>query len=330
MKFVLEGRVLKSVSRSFYLTIRALPRGLRDPIGLAYLLARTSDTIADSTNALAAVRLAHLQAFRDMLGSGSSEEKLRALRDEIHPADPAEARLIALAGDCLNALEQSGEADRREIARVMETIIRGQELDLLRFGDGTRPVALASAADLDDYTYLVAGCVGEFWTRICFQHLRRYAHAEPGLMENLGRSFGQGLQLVNVLRDLPADLRAGRCYLPADELAALGITGENVLQFPELTQSVIEGWILRAENHLADAQRYIEAVRSPRLRFACLLPWAMGLETLALLRRNPPLTTPHRIKISRGEVRAIARRAVWAAFSNRRLAQMAGRYFARK
>src|SRR5207249_8227176 len=83
-------------------------------------------------------------------------------------------------------------------------------------------VALANAAELDEYTYLVAGCVGEFWTRICFRRVPRFARLEFDTMKSLGRSFGQGLQLVNILRDLPADLRAGRCYLPADELAAAG------------------------------------------------------------------------------------------------------------
>jgi len=39
--------VLKGVSRSFYLTLRVLPKKLREPIGLAYLLARTADTLTD-------------------------------------------------------------------------------------------------------------------------------------------------------------------------------------------------------------------------------------------------------------------------------------------
>src|ERR1700710_382709 len=45
----LLGPLLKGVSRSFYLTLRVLPVGMRDPIGLAYLLARAADTIADTS-----------------------------------------------------------------------------------------------------------------------------------------------------------------------------------------------------------------------------------------------------------------------------------------
>ncbi len=41
-------------------------------------------------------------------------------------------------------------------------------LDLERFDNPKEVRVLGTAADLDEYTYLVAGCVGEFWTRLCF------------------------------------------------------------------------------------------------------------------------------------------------------------------
>src|SRR5207249_9570884 len=46
---VKQFELLKPVSRSFYISIRLLPRALREPVALAYLLARTSDTIADTS-----------------------------------------------------------------------------------------------------------------------------------------------------------------------------------------------------------------------------------------------------------------------------------------
>jgi farnesyl-diphosphate farnesyltransferase len=56
----LLGPLLKGVSRSFYLTLRVLPAGMRDPVGLAYLLARAADTIADTSLIDPAQRLALL------------------------------------------------------------------------------------------------------------------------------------------------------------------------------------------------------------------------------------------------------------------------------
>src|SRR5213082_791384 len=46
----LRSSILARVSRSFYLSIRLLPKKLRDPVSIGYLLARASDTIADTTD----------------------------------------------------------------------------------------------------------------------------------------------------------------------------------------------------------------------------------------------------------------------------------------
>ena len=198
----LGGPLLKAVSRSFYLSMRILPRDLQAPIGLAYLLARASDTIADTADAAEPVRLRHLARFEEMIRSGSAEG-LADLQREIRPPDPGERDLIARLDGCLAWLATLNEFDRREIASVMEKIIRGQTLDLERFPKTAGLRALGTAAELEDYTYLVAGCVGEFWTRVCFHHMPRYSNIAESELSGLGRSFGKGLQLVNILRDVP-------------------------------------------------------------------------------------------------------------------------------
>ena len=94
-------------------------------------------------------------------------------------------------------------------------------MDLVSF-PGDDPAALAalpSFDDLDRYTYLVAGCVGEFWTETTVAATPALSGWDVPRMSALGVGFGKALQLTNVLRDVPADLRAGRCYLPADWLA---------------------------------------------------------------------------------------------------------------
>ncbi len=307
----LGNEILKSVSRSFYLTIRVLPRELREPIGLAYLLARTSDTIADSTTAPAEVRLKNLAAFREMIEQGLDSVKLRMLRAEIVPADTSERYLIDCADECLTWLHSVFSVDRADIVDVLRTITRGQELDLVRLNSCAGTVA--NTQELEEYTYLVAGCVGEFWTRICFRHVANYASLDIEAMEGLGRNFGKGLQLVNILRDLPADLKSGRCYLPNDELAAAHIHPKELLTKPFGAHEIVEKWIARAEELLADGKRYIDAIRSWRLRYACILPWALGVRTLLYLRKHPPLETSVRIKVPRHEVRAIMVRSLFDA-----------------
>src|SRR5262249_60616877 len=126
-----------------------------------------------------------------------------------------------------------GEADRDDVRAVLEKITHGQMLDLHRFDNPSQVRALQSAAELDEYTYLVAGCVGEFWTRLCFRHLRDFASLIQDEMLALGRRYGMGLQLINVLRDAGGDLRAGRSYFPEDGLRAIGLRPCQILCRPD-------------------------------------------------------------------------------------------------
>ena len=115
--------------------------------------------------------------------------------------------------------------------RLLATIIEGMTEDLRVFPgeDEGKLAALETRADLDRYTYLVAGCVGEFWTEVHVAHRPRLAHWDGPAMQALGVRFGQGLQLTNVLRDVPRDLRTGRCYLPRADLARLGLEPGDLL-----------------------------------------------------------------------------------------------------
>jgi len=305
----LGGPLLKAVSRSFYLSIRILSRDLQAPMGLAYLLARASDTIADTADAPESVRLRHLAAFGEMIRTGTTAG-LAELQRAIRPSDSGECDLIARLDRCLAWLATLGEFDRREIAQVMEKIIRGQTLDLQRFPKGEGVIALRTAAELEEYTYLVAGCVGEFWTRVCLHHVRRYAMMDEAELCALGRNYGKGLQLVNILRDLPGDRRAGRCYLPADELAASGSTPTAP------ACDVFQKWHRRASELLDEGQRYIATLRPARLRIACFLPWYLGVATLRRLQEHSPLETEERIKVPRSTVRGAFVRAALIALSN--------------
>ncbi|HEX8312276.1 MAG TPA: squalene/phytoene synthase family protein [Chthoniobacteraceae bacterium] len=314
----LEGQLLASVSRSFYLSIRVLPGLIRAPIGLAYLLARASDTIADTEDVPAEIRLQHLAAFAGMIQRGTTEG-LGALQRDIRPEHAGERTLIDRLGDALEWLATISSFDRTEILIVMERIIRGQTLDLKRFAAVEEVVALGTAEELEEYTYLVAGCVGEFWTRICLHHLADYSRIDAEPLRELGVNYGKGLQLVNILRDLRADLRSGRCYLPEDELRAAGTSPRTLFEHPEAGRPVFNRWHARAQALLDDGRSYIEALQPARLRIGCFLPWYLGVKTLALLVEKPPLETPERVKVPRSTVRAALAFAPLIAVTNRAL-----------
>jgi farnesyl-diphosphate farnesyltransferase len=134
---------------------------------------------------------------------------------------PAERALLERLPECLAAYRALPPADRARVHAVLGTIIEGQVQDLRLFPgeDEGKLAALETREDLDRYTYLVAGCVGEFWTEVHVAHRPRLARWDLPRMRALGTRFGKGLQLTNVLRDVPRDLRQGRCYLPRQDLA---------------------------------------------------------------------------------------------------------------
>jgi farnesyl-diphosphate farnesyltransferase len=295
--------LLRRVSRSFFLSVWLLPAGLRRPVAVGYLLARASDTLADAPGFTAMDRAQQLTAFADAV----------AHRRPFVPAiptaleDEGERALLLALPNWMAWMDALDPADQDDVLTVLAHITRGQRLDVERFGAASRARAavLASAAQLEEYTYLVAGCVGEFWTRLGFRHLPEFADRPAAEMLDMGRNYGMALQLVNILRDAGADLASGRCYLPADELRAAGLAPETILAKPDRLQAVCKPWLARAQAGLEDGIRYSLAVRNRRIRAASALPALLGTRTLALLRDAGPAALERKVKMPRAQVRRV-------------------------
>lgn len=317
----LRTTILRSVSRSFYLSIQLLQSQLREPIALAYLLARTTDSVADTTGISRVARMETLKTLSNGIQGKTSREVVvsRVASFVSLQENAAERTLLDSLLECLEWLEQTEGADRDDIRAVLEKITQGQMLDLLRFDDPAELRALQTAADLDEYTYLVAGCVGEFWTRICFRHLRDFARLIQDQMLVLGRHYGMGLQLINVLRDAGTDLRAGRCYFPEDELHAADLTAPQILSRPERFQPVYQRWMEKAQDGLESGMRYARAIRNWRVRAATVLPALIGVRTLALLREAGTGALQRPIKVPRREVRRMILSLVISLASRRQI-----------
>ena len=306
--------LLQATSRSFYLTLRVLPRAIRPQIGLAYLLARATDTIADTEILPVATRLAALQKLRErILGQSSAPLNFGELAQS--QGLPAERRLLEKIESALAALQTLAPEDLKRVREVLITITSGQELDLQRFGNvgstesrptGNKIIALETAAELDDYTYRVAGCVGEFWTKMCRAHLFPAARLDEKQLIADGIRFGKGLQLVNILRDLPADLKNGRCYLPTQRLDEINLFPEILLSpaAQEKFLPLFREHLDKAEAHLAAGWRYTNTLPFGqfRVRLACAWPILFGMRTIKKLRTADASQLRTRVKISRGEV----------------------------
>jgi farnesyl-diphosphate farnesyltransferase len=313
--------LLRGVSRSFYISIRLLPAPLRRPIAVAYLLARAADTLADTTEVPSDERRAHLATWAGAIDGRVAPLAVSDVSSAFVPLqhDPAERKLIAALPQCLAWLDELGPADRDDVCAVLRHITRGQALDIERFPPG-EPRAMESAAQLHEYTYLVAGCVGEFWTDLCFRHLNDFARLPHLRMRELGRGFGMALQLVNILRDAGEDLAGGRCYFPADELAAAGLKPEDIPRDPERFDVVWRRWHAQAQQGLDLGMQYADAVNSRRVRAASAMPALLAARTLALMRSAGPRRLEQKVKMPRQEVRAVMARLAFT-FASRALLQ---------
>jgi farnesyl-diphosphate farnesyltransferase len=319
--------VLPQVSRSFALSLALLPGTLRAPMGITYLVARAADTIADTRALPPAERRRRLEALRGWLAADGLATPPEALPASGSEQPPGERQLLARLPEVLGAYHALDPGDRRRAHAVLRTLAQAMLDALAHFPAETegRIGALETHADLDRYTYMNAGCVGEFWTEMVAAHRPSCRRWDVPAMCARGVAFGQGLQLVNVLRDLPRDLRTGRCYLPRTELLPLGLRPEDLLD-PSAVRRVrplVLALCREAAAHLAEGRRYTLAVprRELRLRVACALPLLIGLATLGRLARADDLLDPAlTLKIPRRDVHRHLALATLLAPSNRGLA----------
>ncbi|WP_179401014.1 phytoene/squalene synthase family protein [Burkholderia guangdongensis] len=296
----LLGDLLKNVSRSFYLTLRVLPDGMRDPVGLAYLLARAADTIADTALVAADRRtdlLTQLRANVERLDDGDALS--RALDDVTQmQADSHEHVLLGAMKPMLALLRAQPAQDRAAIQKVVATLTSGMAFDLGAFPDerSGQVAALGTRDALDRYTYLVAGCVGEFWTDMTAAHTPAARRWDLPDMREKGIRFGKALQMTNIVRDCAKDLRIGRCYVPQAALDAHGLQVGDLLaaHASRRARPVLFELLRIALAQYCDACAYTLAIprRFVRLRLACLWPILIGLETLELLARHDAWLDP--------------------------------------
>ena len=304
--------LLKSVSRSFYLTLAVVPGDVRAQVGTAYLLARAADTIADTGLIERPLRLRYLTRLREWMMDpakhrGAAQEIRSALLDS--GTDSAERALLSHLEECGALLESFTEADQALIRWVLGVLTQGMQKDLADFpGESVQLLAaLQTPEDLDLYTYNAAGCVGEFWTRLMCAHRAALRDWDVERMAQVGTRFGKGLQYTNVLRDIPADLRRGRCYVPVELLEKAGLKPADLLDPASLQKFMpVRNQLLRiALEHLDQGWLYTMAIpRSElRLRLACAWPILFAVKTLERVSLSSDLLNPGvTLKVTRGEV----------------------------
>ncbi|MDH3326209.1 MAG: squalene/phytoene synthase family protein [Gammaproteobacteria bacterium] len=313
--------ILKAVSRSFYLSIRVLPVAMREPVAIAYLLARAADAIADTAILNEKKRLQYLLNFRQSLLSINNEQ-FKASDTLINSIDHVgERELLLHLSAIIKTYYEQTPADLDAVKKVVTTLTIGMEKDLEYFTNTSDIKALPDTETLDEYTYYVAGCVGEFWTNLSIRHTTSLTHWQQTQMIKLGVEFGKALQLTNILRDIAKDTKIGRCYLPLSDLNKYNL--DTNMLFDQSNnkkfQPVILKWLQQADTYFDSAQSYLLSIprHCLRLRLAALWPILIGLATLKLIKQKQNyLDANVNIKVERKWVYKMLLLSFFAVFSN--------------
>ncbi len=309
--------ILEGTSRSFYLSLKELPNSIRPQVSLLYMLARTSDTIADSEQGDSGELMLALESYNDFSqGKTANLIDLSALADL--QRNKSEASLLRNVEKIVSKIGEFSDSDQKEIRRCLGIIIGGQILDLQRFSSNSGSIIpLDSDQELDDYAYRVAGSVGEFWTRMSLDHIFQLTGEgqEEALFEK-GIRFGKALQMINILRDIPADLSLGRCYIPRSSLDEYGMTPSDLIEPTKMDsfRPLYDRYLDLTDEYLASAIQYIEMLPhwKLRLRAACMFPVIIGKRTVSKLREGNALDPSNRLKIDRSEIKEVIKKVVFS------------------
>jgi farnesyl-diphosphate farnesyltransferase len=224
--------LLQRTSRTFALAIPLLPEPARNQVGVAYLLFRLADTFEDAVLWTRERRLEALGRFVALLDQDSTaaQQLARECLSEPPIEHAGYQELLAQMPLVLRELGALPLPARVAVRRHLIRSIDGMR-QFVRRSDERNRLTLSNLDDLRDYCYSVAGIVGEMLTELYLLDRAELA-ASAEELRNLAASFGEGLQLVNILKDAPRDAAEGRLYLPTgvDLPTVLALTGQALTQ----------------------------------------------------------------------------------------------------
>ena len=279
--------LLERTSRTFALSIPVLPEPTRREVMIAYLLFRIADTFEDAAHWPADRRIEALREFQALLADRSparSEELAAKWTDAGASPHAGYCELIARVPLVIDAFSSLDPMAVTLIAHHVSRSAEGMAGFVARGPGGS--LSLATLQDLRDYCYAVAGIVGEMLTELFLLHREGLAPAADDLRPRAA-TFGEALQLVNIVKDSAVDVSEGRSFLPRE------VPRADVFAL--------------ARRDLTVAGEYISALQAaagPRGIVAfCALPVELAWATLEKVERLGPGS-----KVSRWQVFQIKQR----------------------
>lgn len=326
---------IPKVSRTFALTIKFLPRALRDSIYSSYLLCRVADTLEDSPFLDIEQKKDRLTRLSSMLyeaseGTGFPASDLPRLYGNIDPGSGDDHRLLVESSKLFDILESLPDYQQKVIFRRAGEMAEGMAQYVeLHYLENEKIGALKDIADWDRYCYYVAGTVGHMLTEIFARHYDLNKSKTDKLTE-LSSSFGLGLQKVNVIKDVPEDRKRGVCYLPLDIMKNYGLKPSSLDSTDDVLgiEKFVEELAANAMSHLDDAIAYTALIPHgyKGVRMFLLVPVLLAVETMNLVITDPvrSMAGPP-VKLTRTDVARLVGAASLRISSNKSIMEFYGK-----
>lgn len=256
---------LLTTSRTFFIPISYLPAGLQEAIGSAYLCMRAIDEIEDDAQLPADTKVFLLQSVAKLVKEEDSKARIETLFAPYKEDLPEVTLLLAdWIEYCPPSILHKVLESTAEMAEGMAKWV-------------SKNWKIKTEADLDDYTYYVAGLVGVMLSDIWNWYDGTETNREHAI------AFGRGLQTVNILRNREEDAERGVQFFP-------------------------DGWgfaemLAHTEKNLAQANEYCQSIQTKDIVHFCKIPLELAKATLAALKVG-------REKINRAEVNEIVKQVV--------------------
>lgn len=314
--------MLPRVSRTFAPTIRMLPKRLYIPVMTAYLLCRIADTVEDEESLSQEEKREYLLLFADIFRAGrdQTEEKFISCVLKIPDHNPDVYLLKNL-----NKVYAVYKSFSLEVQQLIGIWVVEMTMGMIKYAQANNRRKwqfLRSMKELDEYTYYVAGTIGHLLTALFAHYSQKITPAIVQRLESFSESFGKGLQLVNIIRDMTRDLRRGQSYIPDEILQKYRLTRRTIFEADnsEQVEKLFNEMVHLAVDHLDKALDYVVTLpkEETRIRLFCLLPLFWAMQTLRLIQTNTlGLLKTDSIKISRHVIHLEFMKALILTFSNR-------------
>lgn len=286
-------QALKSVSRSFALTIPMIEPSIRTPILMGYLEARVLDSFEDEhqNNISKSERSRNLDLVFSVLKApdyNQAEIKVKKIT-EIAPdyiSNPHYLDLVQNFDRIIKIHRKLKLAERKILINWFSKTVMGMKKFLGK--------KIANFKELDEYCYYVGGTIGGFLTDLLIKNTRKITDKQIKTLKSFYADFGIFLQKVNIIRDFREDiLKNKRIFWPQQAFLSYELTPQKLLdkKYEAQALTLLDQMLDSAHKHVEPINKYISAIPAdfPGFKKAFSINFQMGIETLKKVKANPAL-----------------------------------------